>query len=153
MLFASKKDIKTFIYHIVGDEILSRPGEVIIEGNEVVIPVEEHEDDPSAMNDKGVAMRDPAYPACDYTEARWWFEKAAKSGFAEAQYNLAELYTESFYRFRLYDEGFFWAKQAADQGFTKAYKLLSQLYRDGLGVAKDEAMAALWLAKADTAES
>ena len=75
-------------------------------------------------------------------------ERAARSGNAEAQYQLASLYRSG--RGVTKDEGiaFKWMQDAAGQGHTKAQFSLGKMYLAGHGIAPDRNKAESWLHQA-----
>ena len=56
----------------------------------------------------------------DFVNAAKWFEKAASTGHAQAQYNLGFLYYEGKGVARDIDTAFAWIERAANQGYAKA---------------------------------
>lgn len=71
---------------------------------------------------------------------------SAVAGDAEAQNEMALIFLSK-------DKpkgAIYWLEQAAKQGYADAMNLLSHCYMSGNGVAKDENMGMVWLAKAAT---
>ncbi len=82
-------------------------------------------------------------------EAREWFEKSARLGNTQAQYQLAKLIlADPDSNARQIAEAVDWMTKAAEAGQDSAQYALGKLYRDGTGVEKDPAEAALWFEKA-----
>src|SRR5262249_22888716 len=77
----------------------------------------------------------------DIREARAWFEKAARRGYAPAQVNLAVLYLNGWGTPQNYGAALNWLNTAAKQGHPRAYANLGVLYMDGWGVRRDYAEA------------
>jgi TPR repeat protein len=77
----------------------------------------------------------------DVREARSWFEKAARRGYAPAQINLAVTYINGWGTAQNYGAALNWLNAAAKQGHPRAYANLGILYMNGLGVRRDYAEA------------
>ena len=86
----------------------------------------------------------------DEKKASEWFHKAAKQGYAPAQFNLGLLYDEFCLGDYLkhYDNAAYWYRKAAEQGDYYAQVSLGLLYEYGNGVAKDYKQAVYWFRKA-----
>jgi len=84
------------------------------------------------------------------TTAGEWYNKAAKQGYAEAQYNLGMCYEkgESMYIVKDLSKAVYWYKKAAEQGEANAQCSLGLSYYFGEGVEKDQKKAVYWLTKA-----
>ena len=78
----------------------------------------------------------------DYTQAVYWFKKAAEQGNAFAQNYLAYCYQYSLGVTQDYTQAVYWFKKAAEQGNTDAQNNLAYCYQQGLGVTKDYTQAA-----------
>ena len=78
---------------------------------------------------KGVAQ--------DYTQAVYWYRKAAEQGSAYAQMMLGYCYM--YGRGVAFDDkqAFYWSKKAVENGQVEAQELLGCCYYHGLGVAQD----------------
>jgi len=74
-------------------------------------------------------------------EARAWFEKAARRGYAPAQVNLAVTYLNGWGTPQNYGAALNWLNAAAKQGHPRAYANLGILYMNGWGVRRDYAEA------------
>ena len=75
--------------------------------------------------------------------------RAANSGNAEAQFNLALYYSQGMYQTaKDQKESFRWAKLAADQGYAQAERFVGACYEYGIGVPANPAEAALWYNRA-----
>ena len=80
----------------------------------------------------------------DYSKAVYWYRLSADQGHAEAQYELASLYSQGKGVPRDQTEAFQLLKAAANQGFTKAETSLGRRYELGRGVEKNESQAFFW---------
>lgn len=81
----------------------------------------------------------------DIREARSWFEKAARRGYAPAQVNLAVTYINGWGTPQNYGAALNWLTAAARQGHPSAYANLGILYLNGWGVRRDYAEALKYL--------
>ena len=79
------------------------------------------------------------------TEAAKWFRKAAKQGFALAQYSLGFLYEDGQGVLQDYDEAAKWYRMAAEQGYGSAQINLGIMYVSGKGVPQNIIQAYKWL--------
>ncbi|MGZ8159119.1 MAG: tetratricopeptide repeat protein [Methylobacter sp.] len=70
--------------------------------------------------------------------------KSADSGDAKAQNDLALLFLEN----NKLKSAVYWLELAAKQQFTDAMHLLGCCYLEGNGLAKDDSLAIMWIAKA-----
>jgi TPR repeat protein len=70
-------------------------------------------------------------------QARKWFEKAARKGYAAAQVNLATMYVYGWGVQKNYGTALNWLKEAAGHGYGRAYTNLGILYLNGWGVRRD----------------
>ena len=61
----------------------------------------------------------------DYSKAKYWYEKAAKQGDADAQIALALLYYDGKGVAKDIKKAKYWCKKSAEQGNTEAKQLLS----------------------------
>lgn len=85
----------------------------------------------------------------DYTQAVYWFRKAAELGYAEAQYNLGDAYANGLGELPMdATQALYWYRKAAEQGYPEAQYAVGKLYANGQGVPKNDAEAAGWLRKA-----
>jgi hypothetical protein len=84
----------------------------------------------------------------DYTQAAFWWHKAAEQGDADAQYNLGDSYYDGKGAPQDYTQAAFWFRKAAERGLPDAQDALGVLYGNGEGVPQDYAQAALWFRKA-----
>jgi TPR repeat protein len=85
----------------------------------------------------------------DTQKAMVWYEKAAKQGYAQAQYNLAEIYHNlGSVEPHAYEKARYWYEKAAQQGIMQAYNNLAALYMEGKGVTKSTEKAFKYLQKA-----
>ena len=81
----------------------------------------------------------------DIRDARSWFEKAARRGYAPAQVNLAVTYINGWGTPQNYGAALNWLTAAAKQNHPRAYANLGILYMNGLGVRRDYAEALKYL--------
>ncbi|AZZ93141.1 hypothetical protein EUZ85_21430 [Hahella sp. KA22] len=89
-----------------------------------------------------------AFDRADYSTAlKVWLEQA-KSGDAEAQTYVGEIYEKGLGLAPDYEVAAVWYRRAADQNFTRAQINLGNLYEKGLGVNKDPIMALNWYRRA-----
>ncbi len=86
--------------------------------------------------------------AKDYTQAAYYFTKAAKMGHAAAQCNLGILYEDGNGVPQDYAQAAYWYHKAAEQGNADAQNNLGLLYEAGNGVPQDYGQAAHWYHKA-----
>lgn len=84
----------------------------------------------------------------DYKEAARWYKLAADQGHAEAQFNLALMYTNGQGVEQNDQEAFRLFRLAAEQGQREAASNLGALYVNGVGVSKDYVEAVKWLSVA-----
>ncbi len=77
-----------------------------------------------------------------------WYRKAAKQGFSDAQYNLANMYYNGKGVEKNYQTAVKWYKKAAEQGDADAQTNLGYMYQNGEGVEKSYATAVKWYTKA-----
>ena len=85
----------------------------------------------------------------DDKKALHWYTRAAKQGFAKAQYALGKMYFEMSDRERTlyYKKVLHWYTKAAEQGHMAAQYDLGMLYYTGSGVAVDDIQALDWITK------
>ena len=83
-----------------------------------------------------------------YTQAAFWYRKAADQGDADAQDALGDLYDKGQGVPQDYAQAALWYRKAADQGNSSAEFILGYLYLDGDGVPQDATEAAAWFRKA-----
>jgi len=84
----------------------------------------------------------------DSVKALHWYQKAAESGFAEAQCELAGLYCKGKFVHQNYETAFYWWSKAAEQGYMMGQYNLGVSYLRGYGVPIDTAQAAYWIEEA-----
>ncbi|CAG8702298.1 1287_t:CDS:1, partial [Ambispora leptoticha] len=90
----------------------------------------------------------------DITKSRYWFEKAANSGLAIAQYRLArslQISTETDNDD--VSNSIFWLEKSAKAGFDKGIHVLAWIYERGKGVPKDFKKAFHWYKKLEDSKS
>ena len=76
------------------------------------------------------------------------YQKAAKQGNANAQYNLGLMYHEGRGIAKNVAKAVAWYQKAADKGNADAQFNLGCMYGNGEGIARDEAEAVRWFRKA-----
>ena len=84
----------------------------------------------------------------DYVKARWWYEKAAVQGNAEAQFNLGLMYRKGEGVRQDYVKARQWYEKAAKQGHAQAQNNLGFMYDHGKGVRQNKRTAKEWFGKA-----
>lgn len=85
----------------------------------------------------------------DEAAARKWFEKAARSGNENAQYQLAKLALDSAGSSpEEISQAMDWLIKAAEAGSAHAQYALGKLYRNGKPVEKNNVQAAIWFSQA-----
>ncbi|MBO5924215.1 MAG: sel1 repeat family protein, partial [Lentisphaeria bacterium] len=84
----------------------------------------------------------------DYTNAVYWYRKAAEQGFAKAQNNLGYCYEYAKGVEQSYYEAVNWYRKAAEQGNAGAQFNLGQCYSDAKGVEQSFYEATKWFRKA-----
>jgi hypothetical protein len=83
-----------------------------------------------------------------YEQAFGLLEKMAKTGNAEAQYQLSSLFRNGRGVARDDSGAFYWMSQAANSGMAKAQYALGQMYLAGVGVQANRKEAEAWLRRA-----
>ena len=83
----------------------------------------------------------------NYSDALFWYKKAAEQGNANAQVNLGRMYKDGLGVERNYSEAFSWFKKSAEQGNSNAQFFLGLLYMDGFGVEQNYTEAFSWYKK------
>ena len=86
--------------------------------------------------------------AHDYSQAVYWFRKAAEQGDAEAQFNLGACYELGLGVKQDYTQAVYWYRKAAEKEDSGAQNNLGVCYKEGHGVDKDYSLAAYWYRKA-----
>src|SRR4029077_5812951 len=98
-----------------------------------------------AQNQLGLVSALVSGQGTDIRQARSWFEKAARRGYAPAQVNLAVTYINGWGTQQNYGAALNWLNAAAKQGHPGAYANLGILYMNGWGVRRDYAEAYKYL--------
>ncbi len=83
-----------------------------------------------------------------YTQAVYWYRKAAEQGFARAQANLGNCYWLGYGVKGDEVQAVSWWRKAAEQGDAYAQYRLGECYAEGKGLTKNLAQAAYWYRKA-----
>jgi TPR repeat protein len=91
----------------------------------------------SKENEKGIALAERQDTTRTLREARNWFEKGARKGYAPAQVNLAVLSLAGWGTPPNAGTALYWLREAARQGYALAYFDLGVLYLNGCGVRRD----------------
>jgi len=91
----------------------------------------------SRENEKGIALTQTQDKLRTLHEARTWFEKGARKGYAPAQVNLAVLSLAGWGTPPNAGTALYWLREAARQGYALAYFDLGILYLRGCGVRQD----------------
>ncbi len=86
--------------------------------------------------------------AKDVRAAERWYRQAARSGSAEAEFNLGRFYSQGLGGIKNSEEGARWFRQAADHDMQQAEAILGGIYYRGDGVPQDYAEALNWFRKA-----
>jgi hypothetical protein len=81
----------------------------------------------------------------DQKQAAYWYQQAADNGHAEAQFNLARLYSSGEGVKRDEEQAARWVSASATQGFAPAQANFGERYVTGRGVTQDDKRAYLWL--------
>jgi len=84
----------------------------------------------------------------DYTQAVYWYRKAAEQGYASGQNNLGYMYRNGLGVTQDYTQAVYWFRKAAEQGDADAQSNLGDMYEAGLGVTQDYTQAVYWYRKA-----
>src|SRR5690348_15883391 len=92
-----------------------------------------------AQNQLGLVAALQVEHGRDIRDARSWFEKAARRGYAPAQVNLAVTYINGWGTPQNYGAALNWLTVAAKQNHPRAYANLGILYMNGWGVRRDYA--------------
>ena len=91
------------------------------------------EGDPIAQHSLGVHYRVEG----NYHKAIEWFQKSAAQNYAQAQYDLAQLYLDCEEVEQDFDLAFSWLQKSADLGNLAAFMDLGCMYEYGLGVEEN----------------
>ncbi|WP_302983613.1 tetratricopeptide repeat protein [uncultured Muribaculum sp.] len=83
-----------------------------------------------------------------YTDAAYWYRKAAEQGEASAQCYLGIMYSYGRGITQSYTDALYWYRKAAKQGYATAQNNLGYMYLNGKGVDKSNADAVYWFRKA-----
>ena len=84
----------------------------------------------------------------NYTQAVYWYRKAADQGVAEAQHNLGLCYADGKGVTKDNKQAVYWYRKAAEQEVAEAQCDLGLCYASGKGVTKDVTQAVYWYRKA-----
>ena len=81
----------------------------------------------------------------NYAEAVRWYRKAADQGYADAQFNLGNMYAKGLGVPQDSAEAVHWYYEAADSGDAGFQFNLGNMYANGTGVPQDSVEAYMWL--------
>lgn len=81
----------------------------------------------------------------DQKQAAYWYQMAAEKGHAEAQYNLARLYSAGKGVPHDDEKAARWMRASASQGYAPAEARLGSRYAEGRGMDRDNRRAYFWL--------
>jgi len=87
------------------------------------------------------------YDDKSYTEAAKWYRMSAEQGYAEAQYELGEMYYAGEGVEKNYSEALKWIRKSADQGNANAQNTMGHMYYLGDGVTENFSEAVKWYRK------
>ena len=82
----------------------------------------------------------------DHAMAASWYRRAAERGYANAQFNLAEMLLDGVGVEQSSEQAFAWYSKAAIQGHSTAQYNLAVMYSKGEGVVADNRLAYVWFA-------
>lgn len=104
-------------------------------------------DDPEVQYRMGEEYESGQMGVQDLTQAKFWFEKSANQGYADAQVKMGE------YHFiqgdtQDYAQAFQWFEKAANQGNAAAQVKMGDRYYNGYDLERDFALAFSWYQKA-----
>ena len=101
-----------------------------------------------AQNDLGVCYHDGKGVTQNYSQAMYWYRKAADQDYYYAQYNLGVCYYYGLGVTTDYYQAVYWYRKAANQGYADAQCNLGYCYHHGKGVTTDYSQAVYWYRKA-----
>jgi TPR repeat protein len=104
--------------------------------------------DPEIQTRIGNRFRTGDKVKIDYTEAMYWYRRAAEQGSAGAQNNLANMYEEGLGLPKNEPEAVKWYRRAAEKENANAQHSLGRMYRDGQGISRDLEEAVKWIQRA-----
>ena len=84
----------------------------------------------------------------DYTQAVYWYRKAAEQGNVYGQYNLGIMYYNGTGVTRDYTQAVYWYRKSAEQGDADGLYWMGYMYENGKGVPQDYIQAVYWYRKA-----
>lgn len=125
--------------------VLLLPGLLQAETNLDEMRAKAEQGDAWAQLNLGAAYDNGMGTKRDVDKAIYWYQKAAKQGLAEAQFNLAHILVDEDISATAAAE---WMAKAAAQGMPDAEYLMGVIYTEGIGVAPDEGEARRWLKRA-----
>ena len=101
-----------------------------------------------AQNDLGVCYHQGKGITQNYSQAVYWYRKAAEQDNTAAQYNLGLCYYYGYGISEDYYQAVYWYRKAANQGYADAQNNLGNCYYKGNGVTQDYSQAIYWFRKA-----
>ncbi len=104
--------------------------------------------DPAQLTRIANALRRRAKNSIDLLEAAQLYRRAAETGFAPAQNNLAAMYEKGMGVPVNLLEAAHWYQSAAEAGFVQAQHSFGEMLLDGRGVAKDTLVGTSWVRRA-----
>ena len=96
----------------------------------------------------GVAYENGKGVEQSYSQAVYWWKKAAEQGLEIAQYNLGAAYDNGKGVKQSYSQAVYWYKKAAEQNFAIAQYNLGIAYYNSKGIKQSKSQALYWLRKA-----
>ena len=87
------------------------------------------------------------YNELNYTQAVYWWQKAAEQGHAEAQYNLGLCFAREHGVVQDYEQAMSWFRKASEQEFALASYNIGLCYSRGFGVETDTEQMLYWYQK------
>ena len=103
------------------------------------------DDDPAAQRNVAHLYRQGLGVAQDFTEAAYWYRRAAYLGLTGAQSNLAAMYLRGQGVAENPEEAAYWFERAAVGGHILAQYNLGLMYSRGVGVRQSKPRAMAWL--------
>ena len=104
--------------------------------------------DTKAQDCLGVCYFSGKGVAQDYTQAVYWYRKAAEQGYAPAQNHLGVCYSDGEGVTKDHSLAAYWYRKAAEQGNAWGQYNLGYNYKVGRGVTQDYSQAVYWYRKA-----
>ena len=80
----------------------------------------------------------------DYSQAYYWYRKAADQGSVNSMYMLGRIYYLGHGVAKDLKQAAYWYEKAAEKGYMDAQKDIADMYADGEGVSEDHVKAVKW---------